>query len=71
MSLTAADGTAHITPETERQVYRASQQVAVWFLWCVMPFGVYFSYMGIATARHPERYSDKVKRLFYQDGYLH
>lgn len=35
------------------------------------PAGIYFCCMGIAVARHPERYSEKVRRLFYKDGCLH
>ena len=70
-SLTGSDGTKYITLETERQAYRDSQRVAVWILCVVAPIGVYFCYLGIAVARNPERYSKKVRRLFYKDGYLH
>ena len=70
-SLTGSDGTKYITFETERQAYRDSQRVAVWILCVVAPIGVYFCYLGIAVARNPERYSKKVRRLFYKDGYLH
>ena len=70
-SLTGSDGTKYITLETERQAYRDSQRTAVWILCVVAPIGVYFCYLGIAVARNPERYSKKVRRLFYKDGYLH
>ena len=70
-SLTGVDGVKHITLESERQVYRDSQRTAVWILCAVAPAGLYFSYMGIAVARNPERYSKRVRRLFYKDGYLH
>lgn len=70
-SLTGSDGTKYITLETERQVYRDSQRTAAWILCVVAPIGVYFSYLGIAVARNPEKYSEKVRRLFYKDGYLH
>ena len=53
------------------QAYQDSQRVAVWILCVVAPIGVYFCYLGIAVARNPERYSKKVRRLFYKDGYLH
>ena len=69
-SLTSSAGIRHITLESERQVYRDSQRTAVWFLSGAFIAGVYFSYMGIAVARHPERYSEKVRRLFYKDGFL-
>ena len=70
-SLTGSDGTKHITLEMERQVYRNSQKVASWILCILSVIGMCFCYMGIAVARHPERYSKKVQRLFYKDGYLH
>ena len=70
-SLTGSNGTKYITLETERQVYRDSQRVAVWILCLVAPIGVCFCYLGIAVARDPERYSKKVRRMFYKDGYLH
>lgn len=70
-SLTGTDGTEYITLETERQVYRDSQRIAAWILCLVAPIGVFFCYLGIAVARNPERYSKKVRRLFYKDGYLH
>jgi hypothetical protein len=69
--LTGSDGTKYITLETERQVYRDSQRIAFWILCLVAPIGVYSCYLGIAVARNPERYSKKVRRLFYKDGYLH
>ena len=52
-------------------ILRESQRIAVWILCAVAPIGVYFCYLGIAVARNPERYSKKVRRLFYKDGYLH
>ena len=70
ISLTGPDGASHITPETERQVYRDSQRIAVWLLFGASIAGVVFCYMGIAVARHPERYSERVRRLFYKDGVL-
>lgn len=70
-SLTSPDGTQLITPETAQQVYRDNQKVAGLILCLLSPFGVYFCYKGIAVARHPERYSDKVRRRYYKDGYLH
>ncbi len=70
-SLTGEDGSQYITLETERQAYRESQKVAVWILCIAAPLGVVCCYFGIAVARNPERYSDRVRRLFYKDGYLH
>lgn len=70
-SLTGEQGRSHITFETERQVYRDNQRVPAWILAIAGVVGVYFSYMGIAVARDPERYSKWVQRLFYRDGYLH
>ncbi len=70
-SLTGEDGSRYITLETERQTYRESQKTAIWVLCIIAPLGVIFCYFGIAVARNPERYSDRVRRLFYKDGYLH
>lgn len=71
VSLTGADGTQYITPDAERQVYRDSQRFAVWLCCIGALIGLWGCYMGIAVARHPERYSEKVRRLFYKDGFLH
>ena len=68
--LTGEEGTQYITLESERRAYRESQRVVVWVLCIVAPLGAIFSYFGIAVARNPERYSDRVRRLFYKDGYL-
>lgn len=70
-SLTGADGTKYITLESERQAYRDSQKVACWILCLVSPIGIYFCYLGIAVARNPDRYSARVRSLFYKDGFLH
>lgn len=70
-SLTREDGTQYITLETEHQVRREGLKNSFWFLCIVAPLGVYFCYLAIAVARNPERYSDRVRRLFYQDGVLH
>ena len=64
------NGKAHITPERERQIYRDHQSVAAWCCVCGFAFVAWVCYMGIAVARHPERYSEKMRRLFYKDGYL-
>lgn len=64
------NGKVHITPERERQIYRDHQSIAAWCGACGMVLMAWFCYMGIAVARHPERYSEKVRRLFYKDGYL-
>ena len=69
-TLTGADGFKYITLESERQVYRNNQRVAAWIVSVAAVFGVYFCYLGIAVARHPEQYSKFVRRLFYKDGYL-
>lgn len=70
-SLMGTNGTQYITLESERQVYRDSQRIAVWIICAISPIGVCFCYLGIAVARNPERYSQKIRRLFYKDGYLH
>lgn len=70
-SLTGSDGEKYITLETERQAYRDSQRIAAWILCVAALIGIYFCYLGIMVARNPERYSKKVRRLFYKDGYLH
>lgn len=69
-SLTDADGFRYITLESERQVYRDNQRPIAWVISIASVVGVFFCYMGIAVARHPERYSEFVRRLFYKDGYL-
>ena len=70
-NLTDAAGTAYLTPELEREIYRESQKPAILPLCIMSVVGVVFSYFGIAVARNPERYSDRVRRLFYKDGFLH
>lgn len=70
-SLTGETGAQYITLESERQTYRESQKGAVWFLCIAAPLGAVFSFFGIAVARNPERYSDRVRRMYYKDGYLH
>ena len=70
-SLADTKGQVYITPELERQIYRDNQRFAVWVIVAATPFTVWFCYMGIAVARHPERYSEKVRRLFYKDYFLH
>ena len=70
VSLTGASGAKYITLESERQNYRDSQRTAVWFLSILSVLGACFCCMGIAVARHPERYSKPVQRLFYKDGFL-
>lgn len=69
-TLTGADGFKYITLESERQVYRNNQRVAAWIISVAAVFGVYFCYLGIAVARHPERYSKFVRRMFYKEGTL-
>ena len=69
--LSDESGGEYITYETERQVYRDSQRGASLFLGIFSLLGVAFCYYGIAVARNPERYSDRFRRLFYKDGYLH
>jgi len=69
-TLTGADGFRYITLESERQVYRDNQSPWAWIITVASVAGVYFCYLGIAVARHPERYSKFVRRLFYKDGYL-
>lgn len=69
--LASEDGTEYITPERERQAYRDSQYPAVWIMCILCSACAVFCVFGILVARHPERYSKKFRRLFYQDGYLH
>lgn len=69
-TLTGADGFRYITLELERQVYRDNQRPWAWLICVASVVGVYCCYLGIAVARHPERYSEFVRRLFYKDGYL-
>jgi len=69
-SLTGADGFKYITLESERQVYRDNQRSAAWFLGIAGVVCLFISYMGIAVARHPERYSEFVRRMFYKEGVL-
>lgn len=64
-------GRDYITFETERKVYRDNQRVATWFSGVFSILGIVFCYFGIAVARHPERYSDRFRRLFYKDGVLY
>ena len=64
-------GRDYITFETERKVYRDNQRVATCFLVVFSILGVVFCYFGIAIARHPERYGDRFRRLFYKDGVLY
>lgn len=70
-SLTGSHGEQYITLEREHRVYRARQRTAALLLCVLALIGMYCSYLGIAVARHPERYSRKVQGLFYKDGVLH
>lgn len=70
-SLTGTDGTRYITPQPEREIYRDRQRPAAWTLGVCSVLGLTFCCFGIAVARHPERYSPKVRRLFYKDRVLH
>ena len=70
VTLTGADDFKYITLESERQVYRDNQRFALVIILLTSVLGVFFSYLGIAVARHPERYSKFVRRMFYKEGTL-
>lgn len=70
-SLTSPNGTQYITLETSKAIYRENQMLGIVLMLFMSPIGIVISYFAIAVARHPERYSDSVRRLFYKDGYLH
>lgn len=70
-SLSDSAGKIYITYALERQVYRDNQKNAIWFMGVFCIAGIVFSCFGIAVARNPDRYSDRVRRLFYKDGVLH
>lgn len=70
-SLTGINGARYITPESERQVYRDTQKGAVVLLCILSLAGMVFCWFGIQVTRHPERYSDKVRRMYYKNGILH
>lgn len=69
--LASSDGTEYITPVREYEAYRSSQLPAVWILCAVCPVGVIFSIFGILVGRNPDRFSQRVRRMYYKDGYLH
>ena len=66
-SMTGSDGTVYITPESERQIYHKTQDIASVIMMVFSVAGIVFSAVGIDVARHPERYGRKFKRAFYQD----
>ena len=68
--LVGEDGTEYVTPELWLRAYQTESLIPFVLLMLFCAFGFAFSCFGIAVTRHPERYSPRFRRLFYQDGML-
>lgn len=70
-ALTGESGTQYLTLEGCRTVYRRSQLPAVPFLLLFSAGGIWMSVMAFRVGRHPERYSERVRGLFFRKDALH
>ena len=68
--LLGEDGTEYVTPELWLRAYQKESLIPFVLLMLFCAFGFAFSCFGIAVTRHPERYSPRFRRLFYQEGVL-
>ncbi len=69
-SLTGADGTAYVTPALWLSAYQHDQISAMPFLALFCLAGTSVSWFGILVGRHPERYSERLRGLFYKEDVL-
>ncbi|MBR5474372.1 MAG: hypothetical protein IKU83_03065 [Lachnospiraceae bacterium] len=71
VSLEGANGEIYITPEMERQIYREKEApIGIALIIMLLVFAIN-CWLAIVVGRNPDRYSEKLKRRFYQEGILH